>query len=312
MGEFDLIDRITERLRTVSVGPQIVLGPGDDAAIVRCPTGSELVSSIDTLIAERHFPAAAPAELVGERALRVAASDLVAMGAEPGFATVALSLPEADAGWVATFADGIARAAAALALPIVGGNLARGPLTISVAVQGFVPVGRALCRSTAAIGDRVFLAAPVGGAAAALRTGALDVPVLEPLSPLLEAYFRPPVNFTWSPLLRGRASAAIDVSDGLLQDLGHVLRASQLGARLDSQLVPLVDGAGLADALGASDDYTLCFTVPEAVATADLCAAGAVCIGELVRDTGLWLDGERATPEGFNHFSDAVGERCPP
>lgn len=314
MAEFQLIEAIVQALGKQPGSSQLVLGPGDDAAILALPAQCEVVTSIDTLVADRHFPAAAAPALVGYRALMVAASDLAAMAAEPGFATVALTMPDDDPSQTLALAtglaEGLAEAARAIGLPIVGGNLSRGPLTLSISVQGYVPFGRALRRDGAGVDDLVLVSGPLGGSAAALRLGehravaaGADASLL---SPLQRAYYRPRARLDLVRLLRGQATAAIDLSDGLLQDLGHLCQASGLGAELVRAAIPLVPGANLGDACGASDDYELCFTLPPAAEQrqAELLAVGCRVIGRLTRRPGLRLDGVAVDgPTGFDHFA---------
>lgn len=302
MAEFRLIDAIVAVFDQLEAAPAVVLGPGDDAAILRVPAGTEVVASIDTLVAERHFPATALPQQIGYRALMVAASDLAAMAAEPGYATVALTLDTPDREWVCDLAAGIAEAAEVIGLPVVGGNLARGPLALTISVQGYVPVGTALRRDGGRPGDRVLVSGPLGGSAAAVRTGAVAATGAS-LSPVQRAYFRPLARLDLRTLLRGQASAGLDLSDGLLQDLDHLCRASAVGAEVRRSALPLTAGAQLEDALGASDDYELCFTVPAAVPDAPFLAAGCTVIGELTAALGIRLDGEPVAPEtGYDHF----------
>ncbi|MEQ8484464.1 MAG: thiamine-phosphate kinase [Pseudomonadales bacterium] len=299
MTEFELIDVIVAELGDVAAGEWVRVGPGDDAAVTAVPAGAEVVSTIDALVADVHFPAAAGAALVGYRAVMVSASDLAAMGAAPGFALVALSLEHDDADWVRGLARGMAEAARALDLRIVGGNIARGPLTIAISVHGYVPAGGALCRSGARPGDGVYVTGSLGAAAAAVARGGLDRCAVDAdLDALSRCYFRPQARMAQGRDLRGIASSAIDLSDGLLQDLGHVCRASGVGAELESARIPVADGASLAHALGGGDDYELCFTAP---GEAPLLGVPVTRIGRIVAEPGVRLDG-RAVSGGYQHF----------
>ena len=171
MNEFELIDLMVAELGEAARG--VVLGPGDDGAVTEVPEGCELVSSIDALLADVHFPAEAAARFVGYRAIVVSVSDLAAMGAEPGFALVALNLPQANETWAREFAKGVADAAAKTAIKIVGGNVSAGPLCVTVSTHGYVPLGQALTRSHAKPGDAIFVTGKLGGAAAAVSNGGL-------------------------------------------------------------------------------------------------------------------------------------------
>jgi thiamine-monophosphate kinase len=291
MDEFELIEEILGVLGDSARGG--VLGPGDDCSALRPPPGELLVSSIDTLVGDVHFPADAPGALVGYRAMMVSLSDLAAMGATPAQALVALTLEDRDQDWALELAAGMREAAEALAAPVLGGNLARGPRSITVSVHGFCPEAELLTRSGVRLGDGIYLTGPVGGAATAVsgkRLADLD-------DPLTLRYFRPLARIDAGLALRGVASAAIDVSDGLLQDLGHLCRASGVGADLDSAAIPVFPGATLEAALGGGDDYELLFTAPSRPA-----ALKVIRIGEVVAQPGLRLDGEAIVPSGYQHF----------
>ncbi|MCZ6643702.1 MAG: thiamine-phosphate kinase [Gammaproteobacteria bacterium] len=302
MNEFELIDLMVSELGDAARG--VVLGPGDDGAVTRVPEGCELVSSIDALLADVHFPVAAAAGLVGYRAIMVSLSDLAAMGAEPGFALVALNLPEANESWAREFARGIADAANNVDIKIVGGNVSKGPLCVTVSVHGYVPQGRALTRSDARSGDVIFVTGALGAAAAAVCEGGLaDCQFAEDLSGSARSYFMPQSRVQAGMALRGIASSVIDISDGLLQDLLHICVASGVGAQLDSNDVPVAEGADLDQALNGGDDYELCFTVP--VVQADhLPPLGieATRIGSVRTESGIELDGEPVKGTGYRHF----------
>jgi thiamine-monophosphate kinase len=262
VNEFDLIDCIVKELGDAVDAPWVRVGPGDDAAVTAAPSGSELVSSIDALVGGVHFPLGAGAELIGYRAIMVSASDLAAMGASDGFALVALSLEQGDPAWVRGLARGMARAARDAGIRVVGGNIARGPLTLAVSVHGQVPAGTALLRSGARPGDDVYVTGSLGAAAAAVARGGLDAFQNDAgLDDLARRYFLPQARMAAGVALRGRATSAIDLSDGLLQDLGHICRASGVGVALESALVPVAAGATLTQALSGGDDYELCFTL---------------------------------------------------
>ncbi len=299
MNEFELIDVMVAELGDAAAGTWVRTGPGDDGAVTVVPSGMELVSSIDALVGGVHFPVQAGAELIGYRALMVSASDLAAMGAEAGFALVAVSLEQGNAEWLGALARGLGRAARDAGLAVAGGNLARGPLTIAVSVHGFVPEHRAVLRSGARPGDDVFVTGALGAAAAAVARGGLAACATEnDLDELSRRYFMPRARIAEGRALREFASSAIDLSDGLLQDLGHVCTASGVGVELDSARVPVAAGATLDEALSGGDDYELCFTgrgAPPAL------AVPVQRIGCVVAGSGVRLDG-RAAGGGYRHF----------
>lgn len=259
--EFSLIDRIRAR---IALRPDVVLGIGDDAAIVQVPPGHELVIATDILNVGVHFPAeTAPAD-IGWKALAVNLSDLAAMGAMPAWCTLSLSLPDGDPDWLDAFFDGFLDLALPADITLVGGDTTRGPLSVGVTACGLVPAGSALRRDGARVGDDVWVSGTLGDAALGLR----DVLQGRATDPGLRARLdRPEPRLALGHALRGVANACIDVSDGVLQDLGHVCAASGVGASLDLDALPA--GAGVAAiqdpderaALQSSgDDYELCFT----------------------------------------------------
>jgi thiamine-monophosphate kinase len=266
-GEFDLIARHFARL-TPSRG-DVALGVGDDAALLTPLPGHELVVTVDTLIESVHFFADCPPAALGHKALAVNLSDLAAMGAEPAWALLALTLPRADEAWIAEFASGFGDLARLHGVALVGGDTCRGPLVVSVTALGQAPTGRALCRVGAQAGDGVYVSGELGAAGLAVRARRGEIALPAPLAAhAAQQLDWPQPRVALGLALRGVASAAIDVSDGLLADLGHVCAAGGVGARLDLAAMPLPDGAlALAspdELLGSGDDYELCFTVPAA------------------------------------------------
>lgn len=300
MREFELIEDILRTLGDCTTAAEVVLGPGDDAAILAPPADIELVASIDTLVEGVHFPLAAVPQLVGYRALMVSVSDLAAMGAAPGYGLVALSFSEARVDWVRGLAEGLRLAAQDCGLPIVGGNLTAGPTSISVSVHGWVAPGTALTRSGARPGDGIYVTGELGGAAAAVSRGGLEDCRDDALDPLAYRYFKPQPRLIAGQCLRGVASGAIDVSDGLLQDLDHICSASSVGAELVSEAIPIAAGASIEQALTGGDDYELCFTSP--IAPPEL-ACGTSRIGTVVESEGIFLDGIATEPVGYEHFA---------
>jgi len=267
--EFDIIRHYFARHR--GLRDDVLLGIGDDAALLQPPPGRVLAVCLDTLVAGVHFPAKTSATAIGHKALAVNLSDLAAMGAEPAWATLALTLPDNDAAWLAAFSDAFFMLADRYGVQLVGGDTTCGPLTVTVQAHGFVTPEKALRRQGARPGERIYVTGTLGDAGLALRMNApgdnwlrkrLDFP-----EPRIEAGL----------VLRDYASAAIDISDGLLADLGHLLEGEQLGASLRIDALPRSEaflgamrnldpdrrGQFHELPLGAGDDYELCFTVAE-------------------------------------------------
>ncbi|MEW6414761.1 MAG: thiamine-phosphate kinase [Pseudomonadota bacterium] len=315
--EFDLIARHFTRAT-----PGAVLGVGDDCALLAPTPGMQLAVSSDMLLEGRHFsPQDGPAGL-GHKALAVNLSDLAAMGATPRWATLSIALPAADEGWLAAFARGFFRIADQYGIELVGGDTTRGPLTLSITVIGEVPPGQALRRDGARPGDDVWVSGTLGAAAMALayRQGRLFMEQID-AAKVLPALYLPTPRVELGLALRGVATSAIDISDGLLGDLGHVLERSQAGAVLDFAALPTLPAvrAYLHEAvardcvLAGGDDYELCFTAPpekhDAVLAAAASAGVAVTrIGRITEPPGLSVvdaDGTPLTIErtGYDHFA---------
>jgi thiamine-monophosphate kinase len=317
LSEFELIRQYFTA--ATAPRPDVVLGIGDDCALLRPPPGQLLAVTTDTLVEGRHFAVGADPEALGHKALAVNLSDLAAMGAEPAWATLALTLPEADADWLAAFMRGFSSLAARHAVALVGGDTTRGPLSMTLQLHGFVEPDRALRRDGARPGDRLLVSGTPGDAALALMRlqagaapGAVDAGLLERLD-------RPTPRVALGRLLGGLASAAIDLSDGLLSDLGHVCAASRVGAEVELGRMPLSPQVAAACAegdwspvLAGGDDYELLFSVPpdrlqEVLAVCAAAGEAVKEIGRLVDEPGIRLvhpDGRvtEETPRGFDHF----------
>jgi thiamine-monophosphate kinase len=323
MGEFDLIDRFFRRPAASRAG--VALGIGDDCALLLPTPGLQLAISSDLLLEGRHFlSTVAPARL-GHKALAVNLSDLAACGARPLAFTLALALPAADAAWLEPFSRGLLALADAQGCALVGGDTTRGPLAICITVFGEVPPGQALLRSGAQVGDDLWVSGTVGDARLALEVfrGTLQVsgPVFESARQRLE---QPQPRVALGQALRGLATSAIDISDGLLGDLGHVLRQSRVGAHVEAALaiellaarrtgIDLPEAAQLDLVLAGGDDYELAFTAPPSRRDAVL-AAGAAAgtpvtrIGAIEAEPGLRVldhDGQpiARTFASFDHFA---------
>ena len=251
----------------------VALGVGDDAALLECPAGAQLVATTDTVVAGVHFPTGVPAAAVGHRALAVNLSDLAAMGARPAWALLALTLPEADERWLAEFAAGFGELARAHSVALVGGDTTRGPLTVTVQLLGHVPQGRALTRAGGRAGDLLFVSGSPGdaGAGLAIEQGRLSAPA-EAVPYLRERFLLPTPRVALGERLREHARACIDVSDGLLGDAGKLAAASGVGLEIAFAELPV--SRALLQALGpeaarglaltAGDDYELLFAVEPA------------------------------------------------
>jgi thiamine-monophosphate kinase len=254
----------------------IICAVGDDASIIQVPSGYELVQSIDTQVADVHFPASAPAQLIAQRALRCAISDLAAMGAKPQAFHLALSLPKnTSQTWLESFSSGLRACADEYAIDLIGGDTTTCPsLVITLQVQGLVPSGKALTRGQAQIGDDIWLSGEVGRSAAALE-GILANPeaIFENNADLAAAYYYPQAQVALGQKLISLATSAMDISDGLLQDASHIAKASLCCLNIESKRIPLnvlaVKQLGqthaLQFALTGGDDYQLLFTAPASV-----------------------------------------------
>jgi thiamine-monophosphate kinase len=323
--EFEIIRRYFKRQQLQR--NDVIAGIGDDAALLQVPADSELVVCMDTLVAGVHFPEDTPAAAIGHKALAVNLSDLAAMGATPTWATLSLTLPDSDPAWLEDFSQAFFRLADRHGVQLVGGDTTRGPLSVTVQAHGLVPRGTALRRQGAQPGDRIYITGTLGDAGLALQLGDhADTALRQRLD-----YPQPRV--TAGLLLRDYASAAIDVSDGLLADLGHLLEADQQGASLGASInidalprsavfAATTQQPGLiqqdlfyALPLSAGDDYELCFSVPEPsceVMEAALLNQAIACtaIGIIEQQSGIRChkangDVYHAVTAGYQHFGGA-------
>ncbi|MGD2055704.1 MAG: thiamine-phosphate kinase [Gammaproteobacteria bacterium] len=318
LNEFEIIRRYFTR--QPSRREEVLLGIGDDAAVLRIPAGQDLVVCTDTLVAGVHFPAGTAAAAIGHKALAVNLSDLAAMGADPLAVTLALTLPESDPAWLGEFSRGLLALAGRYHLQLIGGDITRGPLTVTVQAHGLVPAGQALRRQGARPGDRVYVTGTLGDAGLALHLGDAATPQLR------QRLDYPEPRIAAGRRLRSLASAAIDISDGLLADLEHLLESDRLGANLRlaslprsqqfetafRDVVPQKQKLYQELPLTAGDDYELCFTVPPDRGPALTQAlAGLPCrctpVGEVTQQPGvrcLREDGSeyRSAAGGYRHF----------
>ncbi|MBK7001204.1 MAG: thiamine-phosphate kinase [Rhodoferax sp.] len=339
MGEFELIERFFTRPT-----PRAVLGVGDDCALLQAAPGMQLAISTDMLVAGRHFFNDVDPHTLGHKALAVNLSDLAACGARPLAFTLALALPDVDTAWLEPFAQGLLALADLHGCELIGGDTTRGPLNICITVFGEVPAGQALLRNGARAGDDIYVSGTLGVAAMALAAlqGTLQLPeaLLRQVRVRLE---QPTPRIALGLALRGIASAAADVSDGLLGDLGHILERSGVGATLDTKTAInllaapahptsangpndpfaswLSESAALRCVLAGGDDYELVFTAPPAQRAAVQAASAAshtpvTRIGQIDAQKGLRLLGTDGLPlantntntntntfTGFDHFA---------
>lgn len=269
--EFDIIQQYFDWEQPSS---SVAIGIGDDGAVLNLTQqrNQQLVISVDTLIEDVHFPKNTAPEAIGHKALAVNLSDLAAMGAEPAWFTLALSLPESNPDWLNHFSSGLKKLADQHNIILIGGDTTRGVLSITIQVMGFVETGKALLRSSAKLNDKIYVTGTLGDAAIGL---AMVQNRLNPLSysEKMSDFCQQALNYPQpqnhlSQIIKHYATACLDISDGLLQDLGHILKASKVGARLDLSSIPLSELAlelgrnkVLPFALSGGDDYQLLFTV---------------------------------------------------
>jgi len=318
MKEFELIRQIQrETAGSFPVGFDngVKLGIGDDAAVLEIPAGQHLVAATDTLNAGTHFPVDTSPRDIGYKCLAVNLSDLAAMGAVPRWALLSLSLPEADPDWVQSFTAGFNTLAQAHGVTLVGGDTTSGALSINLTALGLIETGRQLTRSGAKPGDLLVVSGTLGGAARALELLLAGKPASE--QHLLD---RPRPRVGLGRALVGYASACIDISDGLIADLGHVLEASGCGARIEIEKLPQAESlAGLEDGLkwsfqlSGGDDFELLFSLPSKHKSrletwSRQLDISLSIIGEIEANQGIRCigpDGAAYDPKrtGFEHFS---------
>lgn len=317
MSEFSLIRRYFTRAT-----PGAVLGVGDDAALVRVGSDMELAISTDMLVSGTHFFADADPYMLGHKALAVNISDIAAMGAQPRWATLALALPAEDDAWLERFSAGFFALADEYHVELIGGDTTQGPLNMSVTIMGEVPQGKALRRDGAQVGDEIWVSGRLGDAALALAHMQGKI-VLADASFIATAatLHRPVPRVALGIALRGKAHSAIDISDGLLADLGHILERSKVAAEIQFDQLPLsahlkpylAQALGRQCALAGGDDYELCFTAA-AARHAELEKLSVQlelplnCIGNIVAGTGCRVraaDGSEMTirETGYDHFA---------
>lgn len=320
-GEFSLIARYF--MRQGYSRRDVETGIGDDCALLNPLEKQQLAISTDTLVSGIHFLADIDPADLGYKALAVNLSDLAAMGAEPAWLTLALTLPAVDESWLQRFSDSLFELLGYYDMQLIGGDTTRGPLALTLGIHGWVPEGRALKRSGARPGDAIYVTGTLGDSAAGLAVLQQQLSVADESDRryLLKRHLRPSPRILQGMALRGLASSAIDLSDGLASDLGHVLAASQVGARLNMDALPLSDALRAATdseqairwALTGGEDYELCFTVPErhqGALEVALRSSGApwCCIGQILPASEGFTCWQGGTPrvmdwKGYDHFT---------
>ncbi len=319
LSEFDLIRNYFSQ--QTSGREDIVLGIGDDCALLQVPAGMELAVTTDTLVEGVHFGVGADPEALGHKSLAVNLSDLAAMGADPAWFTLGLTLPESDPDWLEPFSRGLLSLARQHRITLIGGDTTRGPLTISITAHGFIKPGAALRRSGARVGDQIYVTGTLGDAGLALLNRQGGYSVGSGLGWLEQRLDRPQPRLAAGRSISGIASAAIDISDGLNADLGHICAASGVGARVLLAKIPissqvaayLQQGGSWETVLASGDDYELCVTVPQQnEALLSAIKAKLECnltrVGEVVSGSGvscIQADGTALTfsCSGYQHFS---------
>ena len=317
MNEFSIIEKFFKPL-SLKRG-DVLLGIGDDAACLHLPSGMNLLVSTDTLVANVHFLPEWGAYDIACRSVMVNVSDLAAMAAQPCWATLALTVPKMDPDWFEAFSQGIKDSLAQFQIALIGGDTTHGPLSVTLTVFGQAPYEQELRRSGAKPGDVILVSGPLGAAALAVKLlDAKEISSADTIE-MMNKLIHPKPRVDLINFLRGVATAAIDISDGLSADLNHICEASQVGACLDKEALPIhpllnkyCEDKAVDLALTGGDDYELCFTVPEYKLDAFLFALKKVdltCypIGVIEDKPGLRIKMaesrcETLIPQGYLHF----------
>lgn len=322
MSEFDLINQFFKNTKVKR--DDVLLGIGDDCAMLSPPPGKALAVSTDTLISGVHFPENTAAQDIAYKSLAVNLSDLAAMGAEPAWVSLAISLPDSDTQWLNAFMRGFNELAARFNVQLIGGDTTQGALSITVNVTGFVDPEKSLKRSNAKLGDHVFVTGYIGDASIGLDLILNKVNSNKSFTDAHKNYCVDRLNRPYAQVIAGQllssfSIAAIDISDGLKADLNHICKASGLGALLNIEKLPVSDALQVfynnqpdwQTILSAGDDYELCFTCPkeqvsEMQSLMELNNIKITCIGEMVSGTDVkcLLEGDLLNVEktGYNHF----------
>lgn len=317
MNEFSLIDVFFKN--PASTRADVVLGIGDDAACLNVPPAHQLLVSTDTLVADVHFLRSWDAYDIAYKAVMVNVSDIAAMAARPCWISLALTIPELNPAWLQRFSQGLHASLKQFDIALIGGDTTRGPLSLTLTIHGLVPTGKAVRRSGAQPGDKIYLSGELGAAALAVAfLQRSDLPEADKRALMLKLQ-HPQPRVDLADILQNSASAAIDISDGLSADLNHICVASGVGACLSLSAIPVhslvheYQGENAVNfALTGGDDYELCFTVApqkEEQLLALFAKAGLRCyqIGIIEEKHGLRARTEEGdllslTPSGYSHF----------
>jgi len=316
--EFDII---RQYFTSKESRADVVLAIGDDAAILRVPEQHELIQSVDTLVAGVHFPIETSPEDIAYKALAVNLSDMAAMGAEPAWFMLAITLPHDDETWLKAFSESLSSLAKKYNIQLIGGDTTHDSLSISITINGFVPVSKALTRNKAQVSDKIYVSGTIGDAALALAAWqGLCLLREDSASYLNKRLNRPTPQIELGLFLREYASSCIDISDGLIADLQHITDSSNVGAKIDFEKIPLSKEfrSNLTDealivplVLSGGDDYELCFTIPankhvEFEKALKVNKFNAICIGEIESLNGVRcvLNNQEVEIQGtgYNHF----------
>ncbi len=313
--EFSIIEHYFSRKDDVA-DAALKVGIGDDAAVIKPSLNHTLAISVDTLIAGRHFPLQTSATDIGYKSLAVNLSDMAAIGAKPKWITLSLSIPDDDAEWLKHFAESLFELADEHQVYLIGGDTVKGPLTITIQIIGELPQDQKLLRSGANVGDLIVVSGTLGDAAAGLHQ--LQRADQQPDDYLLSRLNRPTPRVKIGMMLHEIASSTIDISDGLIADLGHILKRSQVGATIDANKVPLstqlkqqyMPMQQQQFALSGGDDYELCFTISpdkleQLAQIADHCFVPMSVIGTITGTPGLIIENQllpSPAVSGFDHF----------
>lgn len=319
MNEFEIIEHYFKQAHPASQA-NLTLGIGDDAAIINVPDDTELVISMDTLVAGVHFFENSSAEDIAYKSLAVNLSDIAAMGASPRWISLSLTLPDKDLDWIKKFSSSFNQLAMEHSLVLIGGDLTKGPLSITVQIYGIAPKGKSLRRSGANVGDLIYVTGYLGAAAYALKHIEGSNVFSAPTDNEIQRLNRPEARIKAGIVLRDVATTCIDISDGLLADLGHILKASNVGAKVMLSDIPYSSSLQKIDreiaielALTGGDDYELCFTLPEGVPDIVINELESICpihcIGSITKHESQLslIDGNDETYEiksnSYRHFS---------
>lgn len=320
--EFDIIRQYFTHSEADKSRTDVILGIGDDAAVLSVPADHHLVQSVDTLVSGVHFPVETSPQDIAYKALAVNLSDMAAMGATPCWFTLAITLPEDNVEWLKDFSESLFKLAKEYNVQLIGGDTTHGPLSISITINGLVPSGKSLTRNTAQVTDKIYVSGSIGDAALALAAWQGQCLLSDDsIDYLNEKLNRPQPQVELGLLLREYASACIDISDGLIADIAHITENSHVAAIVDFENIPLSkefkcnltdDALIIPLVLSGGDDYQLCFTIPEKNITEfekEIAKTSHLvsCIGEIEKGSGVrcFKDNNEidVSEMGYQHFS---------